>query len=78
MKIEISIHDSLFQAGEDLAQQLKVSRSRLYSDALAAYLSPRSAADVTARLNGVYCLNLSTLDPTVAHAQLESLVDENW
>jgi predicted transcriptional regulator len=48
MKIAISVPDQVFEAGEHLAQQLGLSRSRLYSDALAAYLSIRGAQAVTA------------------------------
>ena len=39
MKVAISVPDPVFEAGEYLARQLKVSRSQLYSDALAAHLS---------------------------------------
>jgi metal-responsive CopG/Arc/MetJ family transcriptional regulator len=78
MKVVISVPDSVFQAGERLAQQLRVSRSQLYSDALAAYLSPRNPAKVTAALNAVYGFFASTVDRPLAHAQLESLDDETW
>jgi len=41
MKVAISVPDSVFDAGEHLARQLELSRSQLYSDALAAYLNSR-------------------------------------
>ncbi len=78
MKIAISVPDPVFQAGEHLAQQLKLSRSQLYSDALAAYLSSRGATAVTAQLDAVYGSIDSTLDPSLARAQLGSLDDEAW
>lgn len=78
MKIAISVPDPVFQAGEHLAQQLKLSRSQLYSDALAAYLSSRGATEVTARLDAVYGASGSTLDPSLARAQSEALGDEAW
>jgi len=43
MKIVISVPDEVFEAGEHLARQLGISRSQLYSDALATYLSARGA-----------------------------------
>lgn len=78
MKIAISIPDEVFKAGEHLARQLGLSRSQLYSDALAAYLSARGAEAVTARLNAVYAAQPSRVDPALAHAQLQSLADEAW
>jgi len=78
MKIAISVPDAVFQAGEHLAHQLKLSRSQLYSDALAAYLSFRGATAVTAGLDAVYGSTHSTLDPGVARAQIGSLADETW
>lgn len=78
MKIAISVPDDIFQAGEHLAQQLQLSRSQLYSDALSAYLSARGATAVTQRLNAVYSKERSALDPSLAQAQLQQLADETW
>lgn len=75
MKITISVPDHAFQAGEHLAQQLKVSRSQLYSDALAAYLASRG---VTAQLDAVYGSIDSTLGRTLTRAQIVSLDDAKW
>lgn len=78
MKIAISVPDPVFKAGEHLAHQLGLSRSQLYSDALAAYLSTRGAQAVTARLNAVYETASSRLDPAVESYQLKRLADEAW
>lgn len=78
MKVAISIPDEVFEAGEYLARQLKVSRSELYSDALASYLSSRGAQAVTERLNAVYAANSSKLDSAFAAAQDKVLSDEAW
>jgi metal-responsive CopG/Arc/MetJ family transcriptional regulator len=78
MKIAISVPDPIFKAGEHLAKQLGVSRSQLYADALAAYLSERGAAAVTARLNAVHAVNPAKLDPAFAAAQRAMLADEAW
>jgi len=78
MKIAISVPDDVFEAGEHLAQQLGLSRSQLYSDALAAYLSERGAAAVTARLNEIYAKETSGPDPVLAHFQLTRLANETW
>ena len=78
MKILISLPDPVFQAGEHLAQLLKLSRSQLYSNALAAYLSSRGATAVTARLDAVYGSTDLTLDPCLFRAQVGVLAKETW
>ena len=78
MKIAISVPDEVFEAGEHLARQLGVSRSQLYSDALATYLSARGAKEVTARLNAIFAAQSSELDPALHRAQIQSLADEAW
>jgi len=78
MKIAISVPDDVFAAGEHLAKQLRLSRSQLYADALSAYLSARGAAAVTAKLNGIYATEASTLDSALADTQLKHLANEAW
>ena len=78
MKIAISVPDPIFEAGEHLAQQLGLSRSQLYADALVAYLSTRGAQAVTARLNAVYESVSSKLDPALESYQMNRLADETW
>jgi biotin operon repressor len=78
MKVAISIPNDVFAAGEHLARQLGISRSQLYSDALASYLSERGAEAVTARLDRLYAANPSQMDTTLTRAQLDNLRDEAW
>ena len=78
MKIAISVPDDVFEAGEHLSRQLKISRSHLYSDALTRYLSVRGADAVTAGLNAVYANNPSDLDAAFAASQTEILSHETW
>ena len=78
MKVAISVPNPVFEAGEHLARQLKLSRSQLYSDALAAYLSSRGAVAVTAQLNAVYAAAPSRLDESLAKAQGQVLGHETW
>ena len=78
MKIAISVPDPIFEAGEHLAQQLGLSRSQLYADALVAYLSTRGAQAVTARLNAVYESVSSKPEPALESYQMNRLADETW
>lgn len=78
MKVAISVPDGVFEAGEQLAGQLGLSRSQLYSRALSDYLSVRGAAAVTAKLDAVYSKESSKLDPAFSQALLARFADETW
>lgn len=78
MKVAISVPDDVFQAGEHLAQQLGLSRSQLYANALSAFLSERGAAAVTAKLDAIYEKVPSKADPAFARSQLTRLANEAW
>lgn len=54
MKTAISIPDRVFRSGEQLAERLGVSRSELYSKALAALVNEHQDDLITARLNEIY------------------------
>lgn len=78
MKVAISVPDPIFEAGEHLAKQLHMSRSQLYSQALANYLSVRGAEAVTEQLDRIYSAIPSQIDPALLRAQLQSVDDEAW
>jgi len=72
MKTAISV------PAETAARRLRVSRSQLYSTALAEYLERQRASTVTERLNEVYSREESTLDPVLMKIQLASIDREPW
>ena len=78
MKTAISIPDEVFDAAEEMAQRLGMSRSQLYVTALREYLEAHRNRGVTARLDQVYEYQDSSLDLRVAEAQTDSLEDEDW
>lgn len=78
MKVAVSIPDPVFDEADRLARDLKVSRSQLYADALAAFMSERGAAAVREKLDAVYGVESAPLDPALARAQSRSLADEAW
>ena len=78
MKVAISLPDPLFEAAERLAEELHVSRSQLYAQALASFLEHRGGAAVTAKLNAVYAQEPSALDDDLAQAQMTSVGHEAW
>jgi metal-responsive CopG/Arc/MetJ family transcriptional regulator len=78
MKVAISLPDPVFNAAERLAGQLKVSRSQLYAEALAVYLSSRGATAVTEQLNAVYGAESSGVDLQLSRAQARAIGHEAW
>ena len=53
MKTAISIPDDVFADAEQLASELKKSRSRLYGDAVREYVARHSAESITEALDRV-------------------------
>lgn len=54
MKVAISVPDHVHRAADRVARRMRVPRSRIYVQALEAYLATRSEEDVTQRLDAVY------------------------
>lgn len=69
MKIAVSIPDPLFEAAEQVARRLGLSRSQLYARAIERFLADDPDDEVTARLDEVYASQASSLDPGFARAQ---------
>ncbi len=82
MKTAISIPAPIFHAAEQLAQRNGVSRSELYTRAIATYLKAHQGDGVTQRLNAVYAMEESStsapIDPVIHALQLRSLPQEEW
>jgi hypothetical protein len=78
MKTAISIPDLIFELAEKTARKMKLSRSELYSQALAEFLSKRQPEKVTQALDEVYELESSSLDRLLEMMQRSSLPEEEW
>lgn len=78
MKTAISIPDEVFDAADEMAKRLGMSRSQLYVTALREYLEAHRSRGVTAQLDQIYGYRDSNLDLRVAEAQTDSLDDEDW
>lgn len=78
MKTAVSIPDPVFDAAEELAARLRVSRSELYARALRKYIEERLDRNVTARLDEALGDQASELDPALARLQSASLPAEEW
>jgi metal-responsive CopG/Arc/MetJ family transcriptional regulator len=78
MKTAISIPDPIFELAEKTARKMKLSRSKLYSQALAEFLSKRQPEKVTQALDEVYELESSSVDRLLEMMQRSSLPEEEW
>jgi metal-responsive CopG/Arc/MetJ family transcriptional regulator len=78
MKTAVSLPDDLFQAAERHARRMRKSRSRLYAEALAEYLSRHTPDEVTHAMNLVVDQLADTSDPFVAAATRRILERSEW
>lgn len=78
MKTAVSIPDPVFDAADELAARLGVSRSELYARALREYLEDHLDRNVTARLDEALGDEGSELDPALARLQSASLPADEW
>lgn len=78
MKTAISIPDDIFTEAENLAQKLHISRSELYTKAIAAYLKTSRSSQITDKLNQVYEDIDSQLPKDITQMQLSSIEKEQW
>lgn len=78
MKTAISLPDEVFEAAENLAQELGVSRSRLYASAVAEFVARHRDDDITERLNAVYRDAEAALDPVLDEIQSRTLSRDEW
>jgi metal-responsive CopG/Arc/MetJ family transcriptional regulator len=79
MRTMVSIPDALFGEAERLAAQRGMSRSELYTQALAQLVGSARALGVRERLDSVYAADprASELEPGVATLQEQSL-ERKW
>ena len=78
MKTAISIPDRIFESAERVAKRLGMSRSELYSRAVAKFVDDHSGDRVTAELDRVYAEIDSRLEPDIAETQDATLLSEAW
>jgi len=77
MKTAISIPDDVFADAEQLARELKKSRSRLYGDAVREYIARHSAESITESLDRV-CDAVSSGGEFARAAARRTLERSDW
>lgn len=78
MKTAVSISDSLYDRAEKFAKKTRLSRSRLYAEALEDYLDRREQNKIVDQINRV-CEKVDTsVDPVLFKMSLLSLPKDEW
>jgi predicted transcriptional regulator len=78
MKTAISVPDPVFEAADDLAKQLGMSRSQLYTTAVSQFLEAHQDEAITQALNEVYAEAEAVVDLVLMQMQLAALPEEEW
>ena len=78
MKTAISVPDHVFEAAEHLARNLGISRSELYSNAVARFLEQHDTSQITEKLDRLYSVHPSKLDQGIQELQASSLPEGDW
>jgi metal-responsive CopG/Arc/MetJ family transcriptional regulator len=78
MKTAISIPDEVFHAAEELSKRIEMSRSELYTKAVAAFIASQRGEHVREQLDAIYEAEDSGLDPILSQWQWLSLPREDW
>lgn len=77
-KTAVSVPNQLFEAAEQFARQQKMSRSELYSKAIAEYMATHREESITAALDAIYADEPAQLDEVIQQLQAASLPEEEW
>ena len=78
MKVAISIPDPTFKQADAEAKRRKWTRSRLYAEALRAFLRKQENDRVREKLNEIYSVEDSRIPEEIERASFESAPESTW
>ena len=78
MKVAVSIPDPIFAKAEALAKRSKLSRSRLYAKAVAAYVERHTDDEITEAMEAVLNEVGNEADPFLREAARQALAPTEW
>jgi antitoxin MazE6 len=76
MKVAISLPDPTFKAAERVSKRLGMSRSRLYAQAVEAFVKVHRGAEIRELLDTVYGSEAAAVDPLIDRLQADALREE--
>jgi len=77
MKVAVSIPDQVFEEAEQVAKRRRVSRSRVYAEALEEFVKKHRGKSVREALDVVYARKSSGTDQVLTELQARAL-REKW
>lgn len=77
MKVAVSVPDRVFEQAELVAKRLRVSRSRVYTQALEEFVKKHRARSTRAALDEIYGRASAEMDPVLTDLQARAL-RERW
>ena len=77
MKVAISVPDRVFEEADRVAKRLRVSRSRVYSQAIEEFVKKHRGKSVREALDATYGREAGGLDPVLTDLQAQAL-REKW
>jgi len=77
MKVAVSVPDRVFKEAERVAKHLRVSRSRVYAQALQEFVKKHRGKTVRESLDAVYRRETSDIDAVLTDLQAHAL-REKW
>lgn len=78
MKTAISVPDPIFEAADDLAKRLGMSRSQLYATAVSRFIESYDDEAITESLNEIYGKTTAVIDPVLQQMQFHAKPEEDW
>lgn len=80
VKTAVSIEESLFERAENLAEELQVSRSKVFAIALEQFLQRYEGKKLLERINNVYAEGdpLNKKESTTRRAKHREIVEGTW
>ena len=80
VKTALSIEESLFERAEALAEELNVSRSRLFAMALEQFLHEHEGKKLLEQINAVYteAISVDKKESSARRAKHREIVEGSW
>jgi predicted transcriptional regulator len=78
MKTAVSIDDAVYRRAEEVATLMEISRSRLYTLAIAEYVQSHASDSITEQLNQYYQNHQTPLDDDIRQATFDLFASEDW
>lgn len=78
MKTAVTIPDNIIKRADKLAKRRKISRSKLFTEAIESYLDEYDEDEITRKLNEFYEKNPATIDPAITKMAARSLPRGEW